>query len=43
MAKIIKHPSIIDKKHNIRMLEILVNQYIKTDKKQALNKIKKEQ
>ena len=42
MAKIIKHPIIIEKNHNIRMLDVLINQYIKTDKKEVKNKILKE-
>jgi hypothetical protein len=41
--KLIKHPAVIVKAKNIKLLNILIEQYVKTDKKDVKRKILKEQ
>lgn len=43
MAKIILHPKIVESKRNLKMLSILVDQYVKSDKAKVLLKLKEEQ
>ena len=43
MTKIIENKELKDKQRNLKALKILIEQYIKHDKKRTLEKIKKEQ
>jgi len=41
--KLIKHPAVIVKAKNINLLNVLIEQYVKTDKKEVKRKIVNEQ